>query len=151
MQTELGQARHRSLTGQNKHDNISNPILLVYKSPQPRKAPTSAQILPYEEEAKEREDRAGEEDVHVLRTARAILLISTMQRVRSSRGQDAPPPLDPSNDISAQTECIRGIEKPPLSTLEHVSLIDQVVQDGPALCDKLVESRVCVLNETVFP
>ena len=118
-------------------------------SPNPR--PRSSEVSPNEVEAKEREDRAGEEDIHVLRTAQATLLVSTKQRVRSSRGQDAPPPLDPPNDIPAQTERIRGIEQPPLGALEHVSLIHQVVQDGPALCDELVQSRVCVLNEAVFP
>lgn len=40
----------------------------VDKSPSPRKASTSSQVLPYEEEADECEDRTTKEDIHILGT-----------------------------------------------------------------------------------
>lgn len=63
---------------------------------------------------------------------------------------DAPPPLDPANDIPTEAKGICGIEQPPLRALQHVPLVDKVVQHRPALRDELVKARVRVLDERVL-
>ncbi len=63
---------------------------------------------------------------------------------------DEPPPLNPANDVPTQAEGIRGVEQPSLSALQHIPLVDKVVQHRPALRDELVQAGVRVLDERVF-
>ncbi|KAI9059112.1 alpha/beta-hydrolase [Trametes sanguinea] len=74
----------------------------------------STQVSPDEIETEEREDRAREKDVHILRTA------NTPKR-------------------------IRRVEQPPLRALQHVALVDEVVEHRAPLRDEVVEARVCIV------
>lgn len=66
-------------------------------------------------------------------------------------GSYAPSPLNPTDDVPAQAQCVYGIEQPSLRAFEHVPLINQIVENGPALRDELIKPGICVLNKTVLP
>lgn len=62
--------------------------------------------MPYQIETEEREDGAPNEDIHILCTKAA--------RVNQVHPEDLdaniPSPLDPSNNLSAQPQCVRSIQ-----------------------------------------
>jgi hypothetical protein len=58
-----------------------------------------------------------------------------------------PSALDPADHAPREAQRVRGIAKPALRTLEHLPLIDEVVERGAALRDEVVNVRVCLLRE----
>jgi hypothetical protein len=65
-------------------------------------------------------------------------------------GRYAPSPFDPTDDVSAETKRIGGIEEAALRALEHGALIHEAIKDLPSLCEKLVQPRLGTLQERVL-
>ena len=59
-------------------------------------------------------------------------------------------PLDPTNDISTETQGIGGIAKAALRAFEHGALIYEAIKHLAALREKVVQSRLGTLQESVL-
>lgn len=63
---------------------------------------------------------------------------------------DKPPFFNPANHLSAQPKCISSTQNSPLSTFEHIPLVDQIIQNLPPLGQKLIQFTVSILDEAMF-
>jgi hypothetical protein len=59
-------------------------------------------------------------------------------------------PLDPTNDVSTETQGIGGIAKATLRAFEHGALIHKAIKHLTALREKVVQSRLGTLQEGVL-
>ena len=58
--------------------------------------------------------------------------------------------LDPPNDIPAQAQGIRSIQEALMCPLEHIALVDEVIQHLSPLHDKRVDLVLSVPEECMF-
>jgi hypothetical protein len=107
----------------------------------------SPKILPNQIKAEKRENGTSQENIHILRTKPRI--VSAYIR-RPSEKSNAPPLLDPPNNIPAQSKCIRRIQQPFLCPLEHIPLINKIIQDFPALREEIVQPILRFLDERML-
>ena len=63
---------------------------------------------------------------------------------------DIHPPFNPSDYVPTESQRVRSVEQSSLCAFEHVPLVDQIVEDGPALRDELIEARIRVVDETML-
>ena len=108
------------------------------------KASPSTQILPYEEEAKEREDRAGEEDIHVLRAVHRTFVKGCLE---DREVCSVPSPFNPTNYVPTEAQSVRSIQQSLVCSLKDGTLVSESVEYSAAMGQNFVAPRVCVLNE----
>src|SRR6266851_649916 len=64
--------------------------------------------------------------------------------------ENAPSPIDPTDDVPTESERVGGVAQPTLRALEHRALVDEVVKHLAALGQKVVQAGLGALQEGVL-